>query len=148
MYLIPIKFHAPLNFEPLIFAPFIFRAPLFYCKFAVFHSFMAFFLLPLIFALSYCANLLLLIFAQANFNENKVHNLQIDTNWSWWHLWEFIFTELSEIVLEQNPVWHSVTPLIEWWQLTHGVLNYPPSANSEDTYWHFKMIFLPQNRRR
>ena len=51
-YLIPIKIRAPLNFAPLIFAPpifaplifthfqilcpFNFRAPLFYCKFAVF----------------------------------------------------------------------------------------------------------------
>ena len=41
-YLILIKIRAPLNFAPLIFAhpqilrPFNFRAPLFYCKFAVF----------------------------------------------------------------------------------------------------------------
>ena len=74
-YLIPIKVCAPLNFAPLIFAPLIFahpqssrpfdfRAPLFCCKFAVFHSFVAFFLLPLIFAHLYCANLLPLIFVQ------------------------------------------------------------------------------------
>ena len=60
-YLVPIKVGAPLNFTPLIFAalifahpqisrPFNFWAPLFYCKSAVFHSFMAFYLLPLIFA--------------------------------------------------------------------------------------------------
>ena len=47
LYLIPIKIRAPLNFAPLIFAPLIFahpqisrpfnfRAPLYYCKFAVF----------------------------------------------------------------------------------------------------------------
>ena len=76
IYLIPIKIRAPLNLAPLLFAPlifahpqisrpFIFRAPLFYCKFAVFHSLVAFFLHPLIFAHSYCANLLPLIFAQA-----------------------------------------------------------------------------------
>ena len=75
-YLIPIKIFAPLNFASFIFAPLIFehpqiscpfdfRAPLFYCKIAFFHSCMAFFLLPLIFAHSYCANLLPLIFAQA-----------------------------------------------------------------------------------
>ena len=75
-YLIQIKVRAPLNFAPLIFAPLIFahpqisrpfnfRALLFYGKFAVFHSFVAFFLLPLIFAHTYCANLLPLIFAQA-----------------------------------------------------------------------------------
>ena len=70
-YPIPIKIRAPLKFAPLIFAhpqiscPFNFGAPLFYCKFAFFHSFVAFFLLPLIFAHSYCANLIPLIFAQA-----------------------------------------------------------------------------------
>ena len=41
-YFIPIKIHTPLNFPPLIFANpkisrhFNFRAPLFYCKSAVF----------------------------------------------------------------------------------------------------------------
>ena len=40
-YLIPIKIRAPLNFEHLDFShpqiplPFTFRAPLFYCKFAI-----------------------------------------------------------------------------------------------------------------
>ena len=53
-YLIPNKIQAPIKFAPLIFAslifthpqilrPFNFRVPLFYCKFAVFHSFVAFF---------------------------------------------------------------------------------------------------------
>ena len=75
-YLIPIKMCTPYNFSPLIFDPLIFahpqilhpfnfRAPLFYCKFAVFYSFVAFFLLPLIFAHLHCANFLPLIFAQA-----------------------------------------------------------------------------------
>ena len=70
-YLIPIKIRAPLNFALLIFVhprilrPFDFCARLFYCKFAVFHSVVAFCLLPLIFAHSYCANSLPLIFTQA-----------------------------------------------------------------------------------
>ena len=67
--LFPLKF-APLIFAPPIFAhphilrPINFRTSLFYSKFAVFYSFMAFFLLPLIFEHSYCANLLPLNFAQ------------------------------------------------------------------------------------
>ena len=81
-YLVPIKVGAPLNFTPLIFAalifahpqiwrpfnfcaPLIFAHPHFTVNLLFFHSFMAFFLLPLIFALSYCAKLLHLIFEQA-----------------------------------------------------------------------------------
>ena len=75
-YLISIKIRAPLNFAPLNFAPLIFarpqisrpfnfRVPLFYCEFAVFSFIVSFFLLPLIFALSYRANLSPLIFPQA-----------------------------------------------------------------------------------
>ena len=97
-YLIPIKICAPLNFEPLIFAPLIFAhpqilhpfnfcSPLFYCKFAVFslicpffHSFVTFFLLPLIFALSYCPNLLPLSFAQARCANIKGAQIQ-------WKIW-------------------------------------------------------------
>ena len=45
--------------------PFNFCATLFYCKFAVFHLFVPFFLFPLICALSNCANLPPLIFTQA-----------------------------------------------------------------------------------
>ena len=74
-YLIHIKICAPLNFTPLILAPlllahpqilrpFNFCAPLFYCKFAVF-SFIRCIINPLIFAHSYCANMLSLIFTHA-----------------------------------------------------------------------------------
>ena len=79
IYLIPIKIRAPLNFAPLIFAPLIFthlqnlrpfdfHAPLFYSKFAIL-SFI--FSPPLIFALSYCAKLLPIIFAQARCTKIK-----------------------------------------------------------------------------
>ena len=66
-YLISIKNRVPSNFAPLIFAPLIFAplifahfpilrpinlcAPLFYCEFTVFHSFVAFFFSPL----NFCA---------------------------------------------------------------------------------------------
>ena len=74
-YPIPIKIRAPSNFIPLIFEPLIFAhpqiscpfnfcSPLIYCKFAVFSFICGIFLLPLIFAHSYCENLLPLIFAQ------------------------------------------------------------------------------------
>ena len=65
VYLIPIRVRAPLNFAPLIFAPLIFAQPYFTVNLPLFHSFLAFFPLPLIFAYSYCANMLPLIFAQA-----------------------------------------------------------------------------------
>ena len=65
IYLIPIKICAPLDFAPLIFAPLIFAHPYFTVNLPFFHSFVVFFLLPLIFAHSYCARLLSLIFAQA-----------------------------------------------------------------------------------
>ena len=75
-YLIPIKIRALLNFAPLIFAPLIFvhpqisrpfnfRASLFYYNLPFFHSFVALFLLHLIFAHSHCVNLLPLISAEA-----------------------------------------------------------------------------------
>ena len=74
--LVPSKICAPLNFAPLIFPPLIFvhphishpfnfRAPLYYCKFAVFSFIRGIFSPISIFALSYCANLLPLNFAQA-----------------------------------------------------------------------------------
>ena len=74
--LFPSKICTPLNFAPLIFAPLIFahshiphpfnfRAPLYYCKFAVFLFIRGIFSPLLIFALSCCANLLSLNFAQA-----------------------------------------------------------------------------------
>ena len=68
-YHISIKIRAPLNFAPLIFAHplisrhFNFGARLFYCKFAVLSFIRDIFLLSLIFARSYCGNLLPLIFA-------------------------------------------------------------------------------------
>ena len=75
--LFPLKFAPPLNFAPLIFAhpqisrPLNFRAPFLYCKFAVFSFIRDIFLLPLIFAHSYCTNFLPLIFAQARCAEIK-----------------------------------------------------------------------------
>ena len=66
-----IKIRAPLNF----------RAPLFYCKFAVFHSFVASFRLPLVLAHTYCTNLLPLIFAQARCAKIKgARNLRVRKN--------------------------------------------------------------------
>ena len=74
-YPIPIKTGPPLNFAPLSFAPLIYWQPQIWPLYNVhpyftvnllfFHSFVAFFLLPLFFALAYCAYLLPLIFAQA-----------------------------------------------------------------------------------
>ena len=70
IYLIPVKIRAALNFAPLIFVhpkisrPFNFRAPLSYCQFTVFSFVRGIFLPPLIFAHSYCTNLIPLIFAQ------------------------------------------------------------------------------------
>ena len=66
VYLIPIKIRALLNFAPLIFAH-----PYFTVNLPFFHSFVVFFLLPFIFTLSYCANLLPLIFAQAKCTKIK-----------------------------------------------------------------------------
>ena len=77
-YLIPIKIHAILNFAPLIFAPLIFahpqilrpfnfRAPLFYCKFAVFSFIRGILSSPFNFRAIALREL-----ASSNFNGNKI----------------------------------------------------------------------------